>query len=46
MYYLVNVDHNSMAVHLTRNDCEGHDGDNDTDWQRHIESCMLCLISV
>ena len=23
MYYLVNVDHNSMAVHLTRSDCEG-----------------------
>jgi len=23
MYYLVNVDHNSMAVHLTRSDYEG-----------------------
>jgi hypothetical protein len=23
MYYLVNVDHNSMAVRLTRSDCEG-----------------------
>ena len=23
MYYLVIVDHNSMAVHLTRNGCEG-----------------------
>jgi hypothetical protein len=23
MYYLVNVDHNSMAKHLTRSDCEG-----------------------
>jgi len=23
MYYLVNVDHNSVAVHLTRSDCEG-----------------------
>jgi len=22
VYYLVNVDHNSMAVHLTRSDCE------------------------
>jgi len=22
MYYLVSVDHNSMAVHLTRNGCE------------------------
>jgi hypothetical protein len=22
MYYLVNVDHNCMAVHLTRSDCE------------------------
>ena len=31
MYYLVSVDHNGMAAHLTRNDCEGHDGDNDTD---------------
>jgi len=26
MYYLVNVDHNSMAVHLTSNDCEGFYG--------------------
>jgi hypothetical protein len=23
MYYLVIVDHSSMAVHLTRSDCEG-----------------------
>jgi len=23
MYYLVNVDHNGMAAHLTRSDCEG-----------------------
>jgi len=23
MYYLVNVDHNGMAVYLTRSDCEG-----------------------
>ena len=23
MYYLVNVDHKSVAVHLTRSDCEG-----------------------
>ena len=23
MYYLDNVDHNSMAAHLTRSDCEG-----------------------
>jgi len=23
MYYLVNVDHNSMAEFLTRSDCEG-----------------------
>jgi len=23
MHYLVNLDHNSMAVHLTRSDCEG-----------------------
>jgi hypothetical protein len=23
MYYLVSVDHNSMAVHLTKSDCEG-----------------------
>ena len=23
MYYLVNADHNSMAVHLTRSECEG-----------------------
>jgi len=23
MYYLVNVDHNSMAAHLTKSDCEG-----------------------
>jgi len=22
MYYLVNVDHNGMAVHLTRSECE------------------------
>ena len=22
MYYLVNVDHNGMTAHLTRNDCE------------------------
>ena len=22
MYHLVNVDHNAMAVHLTRSDCE------------------------
>jgi len=32
MYYLVNMDHNGMATHLTTNDCEGHDGDSDTDW--------------
>jgi hypothetical protein len=23
MYYLVNVDHNSMTAHLTISDCEG-----------------------
>jgi len=23
MYYLVNVDHNDTAVHLTRSECEG-----------------------
>ena len=23
MYYLVNMDHKRMAVHLTRSDCEG-----------------------
>jgi hypothetical protein len=23
MYYIVSVDHNSMAAHLTRRDCEG-----------------------
>jgi hypothetical protein len=23
MYYLVNEDHNCMAAHLTRSDCEG-----------------------
>jgi len=23
MYYLVNVDHNGMAAHLSRSDCEG-----------------------
>jgi hypothetical protein len=23
MYYLVSVDHNGMAAHLTRNDCKG-----------------------
>ena len=23
MYYLVNVDHNSMATHFTKSDCEG-----------------------
>jgi len=23
MYYLINVDHNGMAVHLTRSECEG-----------------------
>ena len=23
MYHLVSVDHNSMAAHLTRSDCEG-----------------------
>jgi len=22
MYYLVNMDHNSMAAHLTRSECE------------------------
>jgi len=22
MYYLVNVDHNSLAAHITRSDCE------------------------
>jgi len=32
MYYLVNVDHTGMAVRLTRNVCEVHNGDNDTDW--------------
>ena len=30
--YIVNVDHTDTAAHLNRNDCEGHDGDNDTDW--------------
>jgi len=23
VYYLVSMDHNSMAVHLTRSDCKG-----------------------
>jgi hypothetical protein len=23
MYYLVSIDHNNMAMHLTRSDCEG-----------------------
>ena len=35
MYYLVGVDHNSMAVHLTRSDCAGSsavDGTDDVLW--------------
>jgi len=23
MYYLINVDHNGMAAHLTKSDCKG-----------------------
>jgi hypothetical protein len=31
MYYLVSVGHNSMAVHLTRSDCEGPNAEDEID---------------
>jgi hypothetical protein len=29
---LVSLAHNGMEAHFTRNDCEGHGGENDIDW--------------
>jgi hypothetical protein len=31
MYYLVSVNHNGMAAHLTRSDCEGSSAVDGTD---------------
>jgi hypothetical protein len=40
MYYLVSADHNGMAAHLTRSDCEGSnamDGTDDKLWWNDSE---------
>jgi hypothetical protein len=47
MWYLVNVDHNGMAAHFTRIDCEGSNAVYQTDdnmfWNDSEEDSMLVV---